>query len=145
MARVTIEDCLKVIDNAFDICSLAGRRAKDLAAGAEPLIDCNDKPTVIALREIAAEKIGMDYFEISNKEKIENQLFGSGITEEEVANELSQQLEETQPSHAPKASDASNVIEEAVIESPLETKEAVIESPLEAKEAIEDPIEIKSE
>ncbi len=145
MARVTIEDCLKVIDNAFDICSLAGRRAKDLAAGAEPLIDCNDKPTVIALREIAAEKIGMDYFEISNKEKIENQLFGSGITEEEVANELSQQLEGTQPSHAPKASDASNVIEEAVIESPLETKEAVIESPLEAKEAIEDPIEIKSE
>ena len=75
MARLTIEDCLKVIDNAFDICSLAGRRAKDLASGAEPLIDCNDKPTVIALREIAAEKIGMDYFEISNKEKIESQLF----------------------------------------------------------------------
>ena len=88
MARITIEDCLKVIDNAFDICSLAGRRAKDLASGAEPLIDCNDKPTVIALREIAAEKIGMDYFEISNKEKIESQLFGSGITEEEVVNKI---------------------------------------------------------
>ena len=94
MARITIEDCLKVIDNAFDICSLAGRRAKDLASGAEPLIDCNDKPTVIALRDIAAEKIGMDYFEISNKEKIESQLFGYGISEEEVITELSQQLEE---------------------------------------------------
>ena len=58
MARVTIEDCLKVIDNAFDICSLAGRRAKDLSAGAEPLIESNDKPTVIALREISEEKIG---------------------------------------------------------------------------------------
>ena len=50
MARITIEDCLKVMDNAFDICALAGRRAKDLASGAEPLIDSKDKPTVIALR-----------------------------------------------------------------------------------------------
>ena len=71
MARVTIEDCLKIMDNAFDICALAGKRAKDLSAGAEPKIDCKDKPTVIALREIAQEKIGMDYFEISNKQKIE--------------------------------------------------------------------------
>ena len=57
MARITIEDCLKVMDNAFDICALAGRRAKDLASGAEPLIDSKDKPTVIALREIAEKKI----------------------------------------------------------------------------------------
>ena len=94
MARITIEDCLKVMDNAFDICALAGRRAKDLAAGAEPLIDSNDKPTVIALREISAGKVTMDYYEISNKEKIESQLFGDGISEEEVINELSQKLEE---------------------------------------------------
>tara|TARA_A100001011_G_scaffold359532_1_gene406112 strand:- start:567 stop:989 length:423 start_codon:yes stop_codon:yes gene_type:complete len=94
MARITIEDCLANMDNAFDICALAGKRAKDLAAGAEPLVDSNDKPTVIALREISAGKIGMDYFEISNKEKIESQLFGDGISEEEVINELSQQLEE---------------------------------------------------
>ena len=94
MARITIEDCLKVMDNAFDICALAGRRAKDIASGAEPLIDSKDKPTVIALREISAGKITMDYFEISNKEKIESQLFGDGISEEEVINELSQKLEE---------------------------------------------------
>ena len=94
MARITIEDCLKVMDNAFDICALAGRRAKDLAAGAEPLIDSKDKPTVIALREISAGKVTMDYYEISNKEKIESQLFGDGISEEEVINELSQKLEE---------------------------------------------------
>ncbi len=94
MARVTIEDCLKAIDNAFDICALAGKRAKDLSGGAEPLIDCKDKPTVIALREIAQEKIGMDYFEISNKQKIESQLFGN-ISEEEVIDELSQNLNQT--------------------------------------------------
>ena len=94
MARITIEDCLEELDNAFDICALAGKRAKDLASGADPLVDSRDKPTVIALREISAGKIGMDYFEISNKEKIESQLFGDGISEEEVITELSQQLEE---------------------------------------------------
>ena len=140
MARITIEDCLKVIDNAFDICSLAGRRAKDLASGAEPLIDCNDKPTVIALREIAAEKIGMDYFEISNKEKIESQLFGSGITEEEVVNELSQQLDETPSPLTAEVVDAPSEKEE-----PLETKEVAIEAPLETEEVTEDLKEIKSE
>ena len=140
MARITIEDCLKVIDNAFDICSLAGRRAKDLASGAEPLIDCNDKPTVIALREIAAEKIGMDYFEISNKEKIESQLFGSGITEEEVVNELSQQLDGTPSPLTAEVVDAPSETEE-----PLETKEVAIEAPLETEEVTEDLKEIKSE
>ena len=94
MARITIEDCLEQLDNAFDICALAGKRAKDLASGADPLVESKDKPTVIALREISAGKIGMDYFEISNKEKIESQLFGYGISEEEVITELSQQLEE---------------------------------------------------
>ena len=94
MARITIEDCLKNMNNAFDICALAGKRAKDLASGAEPLIDSQDKPTVIALREISAGKIGMDYFEISNKEKIESQLFGDGVSEEEVISELSQQIED---------------------------------------------------
>jgi len=94
MARITIEDCLVELDNAFDICALAGKRAKDLASGADPLVESKDKPTVIALREISAGKIGMDYFEISNKEKIESQLFGDGISEEEVITELSQQLEE---------------------------------------------------
>ena len=100
MARITIEDCLENLDNAFDICALAGKRAKDLAAGAEPLVDSQDKPTVVALREISAGKIGMDYFEISNKEKIESQLFGDGISEEEVINELSQQLEEAPTTEA---------------------------------------------
>jgi DNA-directed RNA polymerase subunit omega len=149
MARITIEDCLKVVDNAFDICSLASRRAKDLAAGAEPLIDCDDKPTVIALREIAAEKIGMDYFEISNKEKIESQLFGSGITEEEVVNELSQKLDEmpsveSLSSSSTETLNTSGEVEEApsgVIEDLGKTNE----SPLEIKKVTEDSEEIKSE
>jgi DNA-directed RNA polymerase subunit omega len=55
MARITVEDCLKRIDNQFDLVMVAARRARRLANGAEPLVDEeNDKPTVIALREIAA-------------------------------------------------------------------------------------------
>jgi DNA-directed RNA polymerase subunit omega len=95
MARVTIEDCLKEIDNTFDICSLASKRAKDIASGVvEPMLDCKDKPAVIALREIAEKKINMDYFDISNAEVSESQL-PKGISEEEIIEELGQQLDET--------------------------------------------------
>ena len=147
MARITIEDCLKVIDNAFDICSLAGRRAKDLAAGAEPLVDCDDKPTVIALREIAAEKIGMDYFEVSNKEKIESQLFGSSITEEEVVNELSQQLDEMPSTESLSSSVATETLDvsDKSVSEVIEDSDQKKEEPLEIKKVIEDLGEIKSE
>ena len=54
MARVTVEDCLPNVDNRFDLVLVASRRARQLALGALPLVDAeNDKPTVIALREIA--------------------------------------------------------------------------------------------
>jgi DNA-directed RNA polymerase subunit omega len=55
MARITIEDCLKVIPNRFDLTLVAAKRARELALHAkEPCVDWeNDKPTVVALREIA--------------------------------------------------------------------------------------------
>lgn len=55
MARVTVEDCLEHVDNRFELVRLASRRARQLAQGKDPLVAPeNDKPTVIALREIAA-------------------------------------------------------------------------------------------
>ncbi len=59
MARVTVEDCLDNVDNRFDLVMLAAKRSKQLVMqGAEPLVSPdNDKPTVIALREIAAGKV----------------------------------------------------------------------------------------
>jgi len=55
MARITVEDCLEHVDNLFDLIIVAAKRARRIANGAEPLVDReNDKPTVIALREIAA-------------------------------------------------------------------------------------------
>jgi DNA-directed RNA polymerase subunit omega len=54
MARITVEDCLDNIDNRFELVLTATKRARQIAHGAEPLVDEeNDKPTVIALREIA--------------------------------------------------------------------------------------------
>jgi len=54
MARVTVEDCLDNVDNRFELVLLASKRARQLAAGKEPLVAWeNDKPTVVALREIS--------------------------------------------------------------------------------------------
>ena len=67
MARVTVEDCLKVVPNRFELTLLAAKRARGLAMGiVDPLVQWeNDKPTVVALREIAT---GVTNFEESNDE-----------------------------------------------------------------------------
>ncbi len=55
MARVTVEDCLEHVENRFELVLIATKRARQLANGVEPLVPWeNDKPTVVALREIAA-------------------------------------------------------------------------------------------
>ena len=73
MARITVEDCLEHVENRFDLVLLASRRARQIAQGADPLVAHeNDKPTVLALREIAEGLIsesGMD--EMEAKAKIE--------------------------------------------------------------------------
>ncbi len=59
MARVTVEDSLARVRNRFDLVLIASKRARNISMGAEPLVsDDNDKPTVIALREIADGLVG---------------------------------------------------------------------------------------
>ena len=61
MARITVDDCLKRISNRFHLTLAATYRARQLGAGASPLVEPNrDKVTVIALREIATGKIGVE-------------------------------------------------------------------------------------
>lgn len=71
MARITVEDCLEHVDNRFDLILLASRRARQISQGADPLVPIeNDKPTVIALREIAANlitKAGLDEMEAQHE------------------------------------------------------------------------------
>jgi DNA-directed RNA polymerase subunit omega len=59
MARITVDDCTKFFTNRFELTLAATARARQLALGASPMLDPGkDKPTVLALREIAAGKIG---------------------------------------------------------------------------------------
>lgn len=61
MARITIDDCLKNIPNRFELTLAASIRARKISIGNSPLVDENhDKPTVLALREIAGGKVGIE-------------------------------------------------------------------------------------
>jgi len=61
MARITVEDCLQNVDNLFDLVLLASKRSRQLANGAEARVEWeNDKPTVVALREIASGEVTLD-------------------------------------------------------------------------------------
>ncbi|NBV89087.1 MAG: DNA-directed RNA polymerase subunit omega [Betaproteobacteria bacterium] len=60
MARITVEDCLSQIPNRFELVLSAAYRARQLAQGATPKLDSKDKPTVTALREVAAGLVGRE-------------------------------------------------------------------------------------
>ncbi len=62
MARVTVEDCLEHVSNRFELVMVATKRAREIAVkGSQPMVEWeNDKPTVVALREVAEGLIGKD-------------------------------------------------------------------------------------
>ena len=67
MARITVDDCMKMIPNRFELTLAATYRARQLTNGATPLLDPDkDKPTVIALREVAAGKVGKEMLTRAN-------------------------------------------------------------------------------
>jgi DNA-directed RNA polymerase subunit omega len=75
MARITVEDCLEVVDNRFELVLMATKRARQLEKGAEPAVNPDhDKPTVLALREIAARRIDqatIDQIDKAEREALE--------------------------------------------------------------------------
>ncbi|MDR2189449.1 MAG: DNA-directed RNA polymerase subunit omega [Azonexus sp.] len=61
MARVTVDDCLKRVPNRFQMTLAAAHRARQIANGSTPLVEPDkDKPTVIALREMASGRVGLE-------------------------------------------------------------------------------------
>lgn len=70
MARITVEDCLPYVGNRFELVLLAAKRARQIALGSQPLVPGDDdKPAVIALREIASGLITRESLaEIESKE-----------------------------------------------------------------------------
>ncbi len=84
MARVTVEDCLNHVDNRFDLVLLAARRARQIARGVQPLVDDeNDKPTVIALREIGEGLVTKQ--SIEEKNAAETDILGMAPAETDQA------------------------------------------------------------
>lgn len=107
MARITVEDCLQHVGNRFELVLIASKRARQLAKeGANPLIASkNDKPTVVALREIAENLINSNILE-ENKGSAKT----TGIPE--VASEISQEIiAETQTTVEESTQQAKSEIE----------------------------------
>ncbi len=86
MARITVEDCVERIPNMFQLVLIAAKRARQLANGAEPMVDWeNDKPTVVALREIAEGYIDesiMEQREHSIDELLEMETAAAGLQDD---------------------------------------------------------------
>ncbi len=76
MARITVEDCLHQIPNRFELVLVSAKRARQLATGGkEPFVPWeNDKPTVVALREIAKRYVDMSILDARNDVDIQEEL-----------------------------------------------------------------------
>jgi DNA-directed RNA polymerase subunit omega len=86
MARITVEDCLNRIDNRFEMVLTATKRARQIANGAEPLVEEeNDKPTVLALREIADGLIDPGRVDVLQAEIEAAEAFDSRIEDNDFA------------------------------------------------------------
>ncbi len=84
MARVTVEDCLNNVDNRFQLVLVATKRARQISLGSEPFVEEeNDKPTVIALREIAEGLVTRDILD----DEIDQDVLEFLETEEETQGE----------------------------------------------------------
>jgi DNA-directed RNA polymerase subunit omega len=117
MARITVEDCLENVPNRFDLVMVASRRARQLQTGGkDPLVsEDNDKPTVLALREVAAGLVDM-----------------SILDEVEAHQESANELSELVAAEALRKAQEDISIEEAMDAELIEPEE-----PVEAEEAAE--------
>ncbi len=90
MARITVEDCLDKVDNRFELVMVSSKRARQIQIeGKDPMVSVdNDKPTVVALREIAD---GL----VTNEILIEKPSVELGEVEEEMAEAVADQQDDT--------------------------------------------------
>lgn len=95
MARITVEDCLNHVDNRFDLVLLGTRRARQLAGGVEPLLPWqNDKPTVMALREMAAGVLSAESIAAAEQEEEDTTKSLEQALAEELAADLQREVPE---------------------------------------------------
>ena len=152
MARITVEDCLTKIDNQYDLVLLAKERTTQLNAGAEMLVpEDNDKKTIIALREIAEDKVSIPDLEKSavlrlRKEPDEN------LEQEDVEEEENDDFENLYKGQISKSgiailpSKRTRKIPEVKKEIPVAAAEEATEAPVQEEAApADEPLELKEE
>ena len=152
MARITVEDCLTKVDNQYDLVLLAKERTTQLNAGAEMLVpEDNDKKTIIALREIAEDKVSIPELEKSavlrlRKEPDEN------LEQEDVEEEENDDFENLYKGQISKSgiailpSKRTRKIPEIKKEIPVAAAEEATEAPVQEEAApADEPLELKEE
>jgi|GEM_PF-93289 len=142
MARVTVEDCLDFVENRFKLVLLASKRARQLSMGTEPLVEWeNDKPTVVALREIEEGLVNEEMMEAALAQPAEEEMpFDeddlAAALHAEISRELTQPAPEgqatpqsaaEQPANpfgvAPSTSTEQSATESSTTDSPLSMEE----------------------
>ena len=90
MARVTVEDCVTIVPNRFELCIIASNRAKSILSGAPTNFDKKEKPAVISLREVAEGLIDVDNI----RQNVANSIKNRGIVQFSDINEMAEIDEE---------------------------------------------------
>lgn len=95
MARITVEDCVTVVSNRFELCLVASNRAKSILSGAATDFDRKEKPAVISLREIAEGLVNVDQVKKNIVRSIKNRgAFDDSSAIDEVSAEIRVESEE---------------------------------------------------
>ena len=120
MARVTVEDCLEKVDNRFELVLVSTKRARQIANGKEPLVEWeNDKPTVVALRELAEGLI--DPKALDEPETTEEEMLnGVEITAEDM-----ESVPGIEPQKLEDAGEGQQVEEAPAVDSDLSLADAI--------------------
>ena len=100
MARITVEDCLEKVENRFHLVRVASKRARQLMLGKTPTLEWdNDKPTVVALREIASGNINEEMLDAATQAEKEEENFSQSEVDAELSELISaDNLESTEAS-----------------------------------------------
>lgn len=129
MARVTVEDCLNNVDNRFQLVLVATKRARQVSLGSEPFVDAEkDKPTVIALREIAEGFVTRDILD----DPIEEEIL-EFITEEEESEPA--ELDALTAALQAELAGSADVVEAVEVSAETVEEEATTEASEEAGES----------
>ena len=125
MARITVEDCLENVENRFHLVRVASKRARQLMLGKTPTLEWdNDKPTVVALREIASGNINEEMLDAATQAEKEEENFSQSEVDAELSELISaDNLESTE------ASDQEPSAEESTATA-SESKESLISETL---------------